>query len=466
MRPPHARSGRPRPDLLVAALAALALPSTSSASEPSAALTTDAPTWELSLDELAAIGLGQSRGEPVPVPGGAPRKTWPGAPKAASQGRIFVNFDGAQLSSGWDDSLNDVTQISECAGSFAAYGEGAKRDAVMQAVRDDWAAYNVIITDTRPGSGDYTMNMTGPSNPFGGGVLGIAPLDCDDSQTHNNITFAFHSINDQFDASTTATTIGQEVAHSYGLEHVDEPGDIMNPYNAGGDPSFTDQCIAITGGSACTSQHAAECGSGSQQNSHQELLTLFGPSAPDNASPTVSITSPSDGAEFDEGSTFEITVDAADDIGIEQVALFNNGEQIETDGSSPYGWTVQNAPAGSYEFYVEATDPSGNVSMSNTVTVSVGGVQPSDDSGDGGDAGTDGGEAGSDGGEVGGDNGSAEDDGGDDNTPLDDGGDGSLPPGFGLDRDQQACACTSDASPSTAWWMLLALLPVARRRRG
>lgn len=466
MRPPHARSGHPIPrtPIVWAALTVLVLPSTGSAAERLAARS---PTWDLSREELEAVGLGQSRGDPVVVPDDAPRVTFPGEPKAASQGRIFVNFDGAQLSSGWDDSHTDTTQIGECAGSFAAYGEGTKRDAVMQAVRDDWAPYNVIITDSRPASGDYTMNMTGPSNPFGGGVLGIAPLDCDDSQTHNNITFAFHSVNDQFDASTTATTIGQEVAHSYGLEHVDEPGDIMNPYNAGGDPSFTDNCLTVVGGSQCGSQHAAECGSGGSQNSHQELMTLFGASAPDNASPTVSITAPADGSEYEVGATFEITVDAADDIGIESVALFNNGEQIETDGSSPYGWTVQNAPAGSYEFYVEATDPSGNVAMSNTVTVSVGGVQPSDDSGDGGEAGSDGSaDGGGDSGDGTGDGGSADDAGtADGGSAFDEGGDGGLPPGFGNDRGAEGCACTSDRTSPHAWWMLLVLVPIARKRR-
>lgn len=468
MRFPHARSGRSTLSsscFLVAC--ALALPASATADE------LVVRPHELEPDTLD-VGIGQSRGEPIPVPLDAPKRADPIEPLAASQGRIFVNFDGANLSSGWDDSTANVTQIDECAGNFAAYGDGAKRDAVMQAVRDDWAAYDVVIVDTRPASGDYTMNMTGPSNPFGGGVLGIAPLDCDDSQTHNNITYAFHSINDGFDASTTATTIGQEVAHSYGLEHVDEAGDIMNPFNAGGDPSFNDACLNIVanGGIVCGTQHAAECGSSSLQNSHLELLTLFGPATPDAASPSVSITAPSDGAEFEEGATFDITVDATDDVGIDTVALFNNGEQIQTDGSAPYGWTVENVPAGSYEFYVEATDPSGNVSMSNTVTVSVGGVAPTDEGDDGAaDDGND--DDAADDGQVdsGGNSASASDgdgDGGDDgndDTAFGDTEDGSLPPGFGLDRDAQSCACSSDPSPRAAGWLvLLAVVGLGRRR--
>lgn len=398
--------------------------------------------------ELAALkqhGLGQSRGAPIPVPADAPRLRAQQSPKfGGAPGRIFLNFDGANLSSGYDDSTQNVTQISECVGNFAAYGDGAKRDATVQAVRDDWAAYNVTIVDVRPGSGDYTMCMVGPSNPFGGGVLGIAPLDCDDQQTHNNITYAFHSVNDQFDASTTATTIGQEAAHSYGLEHVDEPGDIMNPYNAGGDPSFTDQCIGIvSGGIVCGAQHTAECGAQNLQNSHQELLTLFGPSAPDNASPTVTITYPADGAEFDVGSDFEITVDASDDVAIETVTLFNNGTEQSSDASSPYGWAVNDIPEGTYEFYVEASDPSGNVSMSATVTIGVGGAPATTANDDGGsDGGVDDG-GGTDGG-GGGTGGGSADDGGDDGGDSDPDSDG-LPSGYGLDRDApQACACTTE----------------------
>ncbi len=408
--------------------------------------------------------LGQSRGVPIPVPAGAPHLRAPNEPQAASQGRIFVNFDGEQLSDGWDDSVTNTTQIGQLAGSFAAYGDGSKRDATMQAVREDWEPYNVIITDSRPGSGNYTMCMTGPTNPFGGGVLGIAPLDCDDSQTPNNIVYAFHSANDQFDASTQATTIGQEVAHSYGLEHVDEPGDVMNPYNAGGDPSFTDQCIGVVGGVVCGGQHAAECGSQGQQNSHRELLTLFGASTPDTMSPTVAITAPEDGASFDEGASFDIVVEASDDVDIDQVVLYNNDEEIETDASSPYGWAVNNVPTGTYVFYVEAYDAAGNVSMSDTVTVNVGDVAADDggDSGDGG-ASADGGDAGTgdagDGGSDDGDGGSA------DGSGVDD--DGALPPDFGLDgQNSEGCVCSSAPTPvGSAAWSLLVLLGLARRRR-
>jgi MYXO-CTERM domain-containing protein len=408
---------------------------------------------------LAARGLGQSRGDPRPVPADAPRAVADVHTQHVGPAVVFVNFDGAQLSSGWDDSTNDVTQISECAGSFAAYGEGPKRDAVMQAVVNDWAAYGVTVTDDRPGAGDYTMNMTGPSNPFGGGVLGIAPLDCDDEQTPNNITFAFHSVDDGFDASTTATTIGQEVAHSFGLEHVDDPNDIMNPFNAGGDPSFRDECLAIVQGGSCPNQHVAQCGDGYLQNSHQELLALFGPNTPDTQQPTVAITFPLDGQELDAGTEFFLMVDAADDVGVASVTLVQDGAEVGDDGSSPFGWQMAGLASGVYEFYAVAVDAAGNETHSDTVTIGIGEAPPPPHEDDSGDDGTDDGDADSNGDDE--DGTDEDDDGADEGAPV---GDTALPPGFGLDGGAEGCACTSTSARGGPLAMILALVALARRR--
>jgi hypothetical protein len=274
-----------RSSVALVSLLALFAPDRASADETPA-------TWQMTRDELAAIGLGQERAAPVQLPAPAEKKAEV-EPKAAKQGVVFVNFAAINLQQGFDDSHNDVSGIF--GGQFAEFGgDGSQRTAVMDAVRADWEPYNVLIVDSRPASGDYTMNVTSPTNPIGGGVLGIAPLDCSDMMTHNNITFAFHGANDGFPASVVATTIGQEVAHSFGLEHVDDPSDIMNPFNAGGDPTFRDVCIPIVQGGQCAAQHQAHCGSGTQQNSHQELLELFGTSVPDTQAPLVEITSPAD----------------------------------------------------------------------------------------------------------------------------------------------------------------------------
>jgi MYXO-CTERM domain-containing protein len=448
------------------------------------------PASDLPVEQLQAQGLGQSRGEPVPTPEWAyegldevratPRPV--GAPSAI----LFVNFDGAQLTSGQDDSRANRTQISQLAGTYAPYGSGTKREATLQAVRTDWQDFNVAVVDQRPASGDYVMNMTGPDNAFGSGVLGIAPLDCDD-RNPNNITYAFHSANDQFSPSTQATTISQEIAHSYGLEHVREPNDVMNPYNAGGDPSFIDRCISIDGGNlgiVCGAQHQRECGTQSQQNAYQELLTLFGPSTPDAGPPTAQITFPADGAVFEPGASFVITAEANDDRGVEQVQLFINGTSNQTRTAAPYDWSVDNIPAGEYTFTVTATDIAGNESESAPVRVSVtesgtppdptGGGSGTTTSGSGTTSGgsdpTGGSSSGSSGSGTSGDpsGGQVTSAGSTAGTGGDTDG-GGLPPGFGGEDDDAAgCACTAGATPplgAPAALGLLGLVFVAARRR-
>lgn len=424
------------------------------------------PTWDMTREELEAIGLGQWRGDPIPVPPEyMPVETTPTGTPQGVQNIIFVNFDGAQLTAGSDDSRQNRTQIGELAGTFAPYGDGTKREAVMQAVRQDWTAYNVTIVDERPAAGDYVMNMTGPTNPFGGGVLGIAPLDCEDRQTRNNITYAFHRVSDNFSASTTATTIGQEVAHSFGLEHVDEPGDIMNPFNAGGDPSFRDTCLQIVtsggGGIVCGSQHADQCGASNRQNSHLELLALFGPSAPDTAAPIVRIVDPSDGDRFEDDADFEIVVEASDDIELTELRLFNGSEQLGIDRDAPYGWNVNGIPAGVYTFSVEAEDGSGNVGFSDAVTVYVGqdAPPPANQSTTGdlpGDTSDEGGDEGSTGDGTGGVPEPAEESDGAGAQPF--------PPGYGQDYEAPGCATAGRRAARPTFALLVLFVAAARRR--
>jgi MYXO-CTERM domain-containing protein len=415
---------RPSPSIFVGALLLASAPAR--ADERPA-------TWDMSQDELRAVGLGQSRGMPV-VPDEIDGER---RPQQAKQGVIFVETAAITTEMGGEDS--HTNQSSIFGQDFEAFGGGeAEHAALMEAVRIDWAAYNVLVVDSRPASGDYTMNITSPTNPLGGGVLGIAPLDCNDMMTHNNVTFAFHGANDGFGPSTWATTVGQEVAHSFGLEHVDEPADIMNPVNSGGDPSFMNECLPVVAGGTCPMQHEVQCGDGEHQNSHKELLALFGPSEPDAMPPLVSITSPVDGAQYSSGASFMIAVEASDENALQQVQLFNKENPLQTDISEPYGWEVADIPAGMYVFKVVATDLSGNTADSNIVTVYVGVAPGTDDT------------SGGSGEESNGDE--SEDDGSDDDAGQDGGG------------DDKGCGCTQSSGGTTALGLLV-IAGLARRRR-
>ena len=414
------------------------------------------------------------RATPRPIPAGMLTTELP-APLylgPAKSNVFFLNYDGVTIkyTGSLDDSSQNISMFQDFAMAYAPYGEGNKRAASLQAVKADWAKYDVVITDVRPGAGNYTMGVYSPTNPFGGGVLGIAPLDCND-ELARNIVFAYHSVNDQFTASTQATTMSQEIAHAYGLEHVMEPNDVMNPYNAGGDPSFINQCLTLDGGGGgilCGQQHSEFCG-GSGQNSDAELSALFGQSAPDVTPPTVKITSPSEGQQFGVGADFDIVVDANDDVGIASVQLFNNGALLKTFKGAPYTAPAANIPAGNYCFTATALDYSDNKADSAEVCITVSATEepdpttadptadpPTTSAGDtGGDS------AGS-AGTTGGGEGGGGSEGGGEPTPDSVGGDPALPPGYGENAEG---ACSVQSRPLPLAGLMLLLLGLVRRRR-
>jgi hypothetical protein len=315
------------------------------------------------------------RADPRPIPAELRLKANEPAPQfgAAKSNVFYLNYDGVtiQYTGQPDDSSQNVSQYPDFAMAYQPYGDGAKRAASSQAVKADWAPYNVVITETRPGGGNYTMCVNSPTNPYGSGVLGIAPLDCNDTQARN-IVFAYHSEADEYPAATQATTMSQEIAHAFGLEHVQQPNDIMNPYNAGGDPAFIDQCFTLDAGGAqilCNAQHDMFCAGA--QNSHQELLWLFGQSVPDLAPPAVNISFPAEGQIFEVGASFSITADASDDVGVTSVEIFINGQSTAVVPNPPYAQPVQGIPAGTYTASAIATDPSLNTTQSAIVTFTV-----------------------------------------------------------------------------------------------
>jgi MYXO-CTERM domain-containing protein len=378
-------------------------------------------TTSFVLTALLVAG-GEYRGDTIPF---APDlDAPPRVVKAGEPAVLYLNFDGATLVSGSEDARGNVTTIGTLEGEFPAYGDGdgTKREAVIQAVRDDWAPYNVIITDERPDGGEYVMCMIGPSDAYPSNTLGIAPLDCDDAGTRNNITFAFHSVDDGHTAAQTATTISQEIAHSFGLEHVDDPSDVMNPYNTGTDPSFTDDCISVVGEPECAAQHLRNCESTSRQSSHFELVDLIGPAAPDESGPGIELVTPEDGDVFEEGEAFEILVTPDEGLDVAEMALFVNGNFTDSDDGAPFGWTATEADRGEYEIYVEAVETSGRRVATDTIIVYVG------------------------------------------DPPTSEVEDPILPPNWGGTRDQTACQCTSSNS-APPWWLLALVFPLSRRRR-
>jgi len=91
-----------------------------------------------------------------------------------------------------------------------------------------------------------------------------------------------------------------------------------------------------------------------------------------NNPPTVEITSPADGAEFNAGDAIEITADASDaDGSISSVVFYNGTEVLGTVTAAPYTYTIDNATEGTYSLTCVAFDNSGDSAVSEVVNVTV-----------------------------------------------------------------------------------------------
>lgn len=91
-----------------------------------------------------------------------------------------------------------------------------------------------------------------------------------------------------------------------------------------------------------------------------------------NTPPTVSLTSPADGAAFVAPVNITLNATASDSDGtIQQVAFMANGAPIGTALSNPYTFTWNSVPAGTYTVTAVATDDDGAMTTSAPVTITV-----------------------------------------------------------------------------------------------
>ncbi|HEX4954657.1 MAG TPA: S8 family serine peptidase [Thermoanaerobaculia bacterium] len=111
-------------------------------------------------------------------------------------------------------------------------------------------------------------------------------------------------------------------------------------------------------------------GAGQSRSSSQNLVVTCG----DALAPTVSITSPANGASV--SGTVTITANASDNVGVSSVRFFADGVQISQDSTAPYSasWSTVNVAAGAHSLQARALDACGNQGSSALVNVTVVGV--------------------------------------------------------------------------------------------
>ncbi len=88
--------------------------------------------------------------------------------------------------------------------------------------------------------------------------------------------------------------------------------------------------------------------------------------------PTVSISSPANGAVFAPGSTITINAAAADsDNGVSRVEFYQGGIKLGQDASAPFSFSWSGVPAGSYSLTARVYDIAGDIAASSAVSITV-----------------------------------------------------------------------------------------------
>lgn len=101
-------------------------------------------------------------------------------------------------------------------------------------------------------------------------------------------------------------------------------------------------------------------------------ITLVGGSTPPNNPPSVSITSPSNGAAFTAGANITINANASDSDGsISKVEFYQGSTKLGEDATSPYSYTWNSVAAGTYSLTARATDNGGATTTSSAVSITV-----------------------------------------------------------------------------------------------
>lgn len=99
---------------------------------------------------------------------------------------------------------------------------------------------------------------------------------------------------------------------------------------------------------------------------------------PDLEAPQIAVTSPNNNSEFILGERIEVIADASDNIEIDRIEFYIDGEIVLQDSIEPYMlvWDTYNSTLGNHLIYSMAYDSSENNSISNTVIITLSPTEP------------------------------------------------------------------------------------------
>jgi MYXO-CTERM domain-containing protein len=260
--------------------------------------------------------------------------------------KVFLNFDGPDLTAGGNDSRTNQTRLVRTSGKWPAqdWTQAGGRDAGIKSVTTDlrllYGNYAVEFVTDRPASGDYTMGCIGgegQNSIAGGAAIGVSPLDC--RQGYKNDIFLVWKMKAP---KQIALVIAHEFGHSVGLEHVDDQTDIMYP-----------QLNAATCCWTKANVQRSTCGR-SVQDAKQVLKENLGVGEGDKIAPKVWFKRPGNNAVLPSRFTFE--VEAADDLKVHHVDVYLDDKKVATVSSPPFVAVVEDVSNGGHKLRAEAFD--------------------------------------------------------------------------------------------------------------
>ena len=252
---------------------------------------------------------------------------------------VFLNrcIGGCIVDVGPNDAIENTSSIIGQPLSLSAWnlGDDAWDDLVL-CVKLALDPFNVQVLDSDPGSVPHIEAILAGNdqeyNRFD--VGGFAPITCE--ALDNAMVFVIANLT-TFTAQSRCSIALMEIAHAWGLEHTllcEDPMSYLNDCEAGYGTSFVDDYAEC----GEYEPRACRCGVEPTRNSYSTLRDAFGERPP--SPPEVAIVRPAAGATLRPG--FPIEASAQDDLYIDRVEFFLDGELVEGPNYPPY---VRNAPS-------------------------------------------------------------------------------------------------------------------------
>ncbi len=281
------------------------------------------------LSASSALAAADGDGSWVQIP---ERPALPALDYDPRPGVLFVPFEEVTLTAppNCKDGTTQSNSAKDCSGvvssetTFPAWGDATAQMDLMTGLQTALDPYNVVITNTRPDPYvPYHMLIMsdvddGTSEST---VCGFAGLGCD-GVPRNQVALVLGSTMNCMERDPLGTAL-YLFGRLSGLESITDttdpmgtPLDAMNPATA-----YQDACTAFTAPDMlnCVSAiHAQYCNDmDGVQNSHQELLGVYGPRPmdPDTTAPTIDSISPADGSTISATESWTVTATASDDSG-------------------------------------------------------------------------------------------------------------------------------------------------------